>query len=145
MEPLISATTLHSHRYGSRFSRADTFLAKASRLPAQAAQARSQERLADAVEFAYQAGLRAAGARLAEAGSPRSRSRRAGQGAFDRLRKLSVADAAWAERMSRFSRVRSRLAIGLDSEVETKVVDRLISEVSAFLASIEAADELSAA
>ncbi|APT89230.1 hypothetical protein CFRA_08135 [Corynebacterium frankenforstense DSM 45800] len=131
MPQLISATAYRSNRP----SRSALFLAKASRLMAQAARERAAGRLREALEYAYQAGLRAAGARVAD--SPVAGRRRLPTGAWDRLSLVGPGEKVWAKRLSGYSTLRSRVLSGLESGVDKVVVDELIAAVADFIAEIE--------
>ncbi|EJZ82774.1 SAV_6107 family HEPN domain-containing protein [Corynebacterium otitidis] len=86
---------------------------------------------ADAVELAYQAALRAAGAVVAGAGM--TGRRRAPSNAWDKLRMVSPEAAAWADRLSSYSRLRGRLLSGLEAGVEPATAERLAADAAALL------------
>lgn len=75
----------------------------------------------DAVEFAYQAALRVAGAVLATL--PRKRGGPTGAWAQLRHRIPELAD--WAAKFEAYSRLRSRLLMGLERDVDPAVPEQL--------------------
>ena len=87
----------------------------------------------DAVEFAYQAGLRVAGAALATL--PRKRGGPAGAWAQLRQRRPELAD--WASRFESYSRLRSRLLMGLERDVDPSVPAQLRELSRSFFLEVE--------
>lgn len=135
MQPPISATVTHVNGMNNDAN----FLSKASVLIVQATEERARGAWADALEYAYRAGLRVAGARLALADGVRRR--RPPVGALNKLRLVGPHEAQWADRLAQFSRVRSRLAAGMEHTVDPEVVDSLIEVVTAFLQSVESGEQ----
>ena len=88
---------------------------------------------ADALELAYQAALRVAGAVLA--GAPVRRS--AGRGAWNQIRRRAPHYAGWSDRFLPVSKIRGRLLLGLDVPVDAADVDRLRRMATEFKAEVE--------
>lgn len=133
MGQIISATT----RFDSQTAhRRDAFLAKARVLLSQAEVYRTKGQLIEALDAAYQAALRLAGARIAD--SPLARRRRGlPSGAWEQLKLVDDAGEAQAAEFAAYSRLRSRLLSGAQREVSERVVDELIAKVADFLVAVE--------
>ena len=70
--------------------------------------------------MAYRAALRAAGARVA--GSTVGRRKRLPSSAWEQVALIGAADAQWAAEFGEYSRVRSRVASGMDPVPADEVV-----------------------
>ena len=92
--------------------RRDRFMGQALDLLADARKSAARGRLEDALEMAYRASLRTAGARVAA--STVARRRRLPSSAWEQVALIGPADAQWAAEFKDYSRVRSRVASGLD-------------------------------
>lgn len=133
MGQIISATT----RFDSQAARRrDDFIAKARVLLSQAEVYRAKGQLIEALDVAYQAALRLAGARIADSAVARRR-RGVPSGAWEQLKLVDDAGVAQAEEFAVYSRLRSRLLSGAQWEVSEVVVDELIGKVSEFLGAVE--------
>ena len=89
-------------------------------------------RMDQALEKAYQAGLRTAGACVA-ASATVSKRRRLPTSAWDQLSLVGAEEEGWADSFRAYSRTRSRLASGIDREVADKVVFDLMDLAARFL------------
>ena len=114
MAQVISATVAARgrRRESMQSVRRDRFLTQALDLLADARSSAAQGRFEDALEMAYRASLRAAGARVAA--SSVSRRRRLPTSAWEQVALVGPADAQWAAEFKEYSRVRSRVASGMD-------------------------------
>lgn len=92
--------------------------------------------LADALEFAYQAALRTAGAYFAE---PQKVRRKKSGSVWDRIAKMDDRGAFWAAKFKPYSRTRARALSGLPVDFVTTDVQELLSLVDEFLAEVEGA------
>ena len=127
MGEVISATT----RFARQGGKSVEFLSKARVLLAEAQQCRQEGDLVLALEYAYQAALRTAGAVFAS--SPEAARKRPPRGAWERLRLVGDEAADWADELSTYSRVRSRAASGLDVALSDGMVDKFMARVGEFL------------
>ncbi|WP_312714824.1 SAV_6107 family HEPN domain-containing protein [Corynebacterium flavescens] len=109
----------------------DRFLRQASELIASARGFAAEKRWDRALELAYQAGLRTAGARVAV--SPVAKRRRLPSSAWEQLSLVSAADKAWAAEFSRYSRIRSRVASGLEDAPSSETVFAVLELAARFL------------
>ena len=133
MAQIISATA-RLRRPGRQVgggAKRDRFLRQARDLIASARTFAAEDRLDQALELAYQAGLRTAGARVAV--SPVAKRRRLPSSAWEQLSLVSAADKEWAEEFSRYSRIRSRLASGLEDTPPTEVVFAVLELAARFV------------
>ncbi|APT85098.1 hypothetical protein CAQU_08480 [Corynebacterium aquilae DSM 44791] len=121
----------HSAKAGTRSRSRESFLESADALLEQALAARASQDLATALEYAYQAGLRTAGARIASSPVIAAR-KRLPSGAWEQLALVGAESAAWAEKLGSFSRIRSRVASGIEPHVPVDVLDELIALVQDF-------------
>lgn len=133
MTAVVSATT---KVFGARLGKRATFIGRASVLLRDAVSSYASGQYADALELAYQAALRTAGAYVAA--SPIARRRRLPTGAWNQLKLVGDDGKAWAETFSSYSRVRARLINGLDSQVDQETVAELIELAGHFLDHVEA-------
>ena len=129
MATVISATT----RFGGRgeAKRAE-FLGKAHVLLTQSQVALRAGDEASALELAYQAALRTAGARIAV--SAVAQRKRKPHGAWDQL---ALFDETGVEQAA-FSRLRSRVSSGMEVEVDPVIVREFVQRVRGFLDSVDA-------
>lgn len=132
MAQIISATTRFS---GAGTHRAD-FIFKARALLAQAVEYRASGEWDLALEAAYQAALRSAGARISA--SAVSGKRRRPTSAWDQLRLVDADGERWAGAFEQYSRLRSRVSSGLERDVDHSVVNRVMDLTTEFLAQVEA-------
>ncbi|QPK78513.1 hypothetical protein G7Y31_08075 [Corynebacterium lizhenjunii] len=93
-----------------------------------------------ALEFAYQAGLRTAGAWVAD--SPVAKRKRLPSSAWDRLALVGAEAKGWAQRFRAYGTTRSRVMSGLDDCVEAQLVLELIALAGDFLARVDGTDTL---
>ena len=114
MAQVISATAAarSRNREALQSVRRDRFMGQALDLLADARKSAARGRLEDALEMAYRASLRAAGARVAALTV--ARRRRLPSSAWEQVALIGPADAQWAAEFKDYSRVRSRVASGLD-------------------------------
>ena len=114
MAEVISATAAARgrRRESLQSARRDRFVAQAFDLLTDARASAARGRFEDALEMAYRASLRAAGARVAA--SSVSRRRRLPTSAWGQVALIGPADAQWAAEFKDYSRVRSRVASGMD-------------------------------
>lgn len=132
MATVVSATT---RSISAGRSKRATFISRASVLLRDAIHCYSQGKLADALELAYQAALRTAGAYVA--GSAVAKRRRKPTGAWNQVALVSAEGKSWAESFASYSTLRSRLINGLESEVDSQTVAELIELVEHFLDEVE--------
>ena len=136
MAQIISATTKfidRSNRAG-RSGKYQCFLRKAESLLDLARAAAAEDRLTDAVELAYQAGLRGAGAWVAA--TPVGKRKRLPTSAWEQVELISADAKEWAMEFRRYSRLRSRLVTGLDDAVKPAVAFELIELSARFIATV---------
>lgn len=134
MAQIISATTRFAGA-GAGTRRAN-FILKAQALLAQASTHRAAGEWDLALEVAYQAALRTAGARISA--SAVAGKRRRPSGAWDQLRMVDADGERWALTFSQYSRLRSRVASGLERDVDPEIVVAVIGLATEFLAEVEA-------
>lgn len=132
MATVMSATT---RSMAGRPSKRSAFVSRASILLRDAVRSYGQGELADALELAYQAALRTAGAYVA--GSPIAKRRRLPSSVWEQLVLIGPEGGDWAGAFKDYSVRRSRLINGLDSDVSQDVVADLIELVEAFLDFVE--------
>ncbi|PRQ11175.1 hypothetical protein C1Y63_07775 [Corynebacterium sp. 13CS0277] len=123
---------MHPRTGGStRFRNWDSFISSAQVLLGQAEDALAAGDLVFALEYAYQAGLRTAGARTAT--SPViARRKRLPSGAWEQLALVGQDSAEWARRLGAYSRTRSRVNSGIERDVDPAVVEELLAAVREF-------------
>lgn len=131
MTNVVSATT----KFSGRPSKREEFLSKAAVLLVEARAQQAAGRYDVALETAYRAALRTAGARIAA--SKVAKRVRKPQGAWEQLKLVDESGKQWAEVFEAFSRKRARVASGLDFNVEPLIVARLVAHVEEFLAEAE--------
>ncbi|MDO5031379.1 SAV_6107 family HEPN domain-containing protein [Corynebacterium sp.] len=139
MAHVISATargTRARSQGGARWARRDRFLVQARELLESARQEAASGRLEQALEMAYRAALRAAGACVA--GSAVAGRRRLPTSAWDQLALVGAEEKRWAEKFEKYSRVRSRVGNGLDASVDPEVVYSLMGLTAEFIDLLEA-------
>lgn len=133
MGSVVSATTGSVYGAGVRFSRTEQFLAAAEGLIAQAHDDFEVGRYDLAMENAYRAALRVAGARNAQSPILRKR-KRLPTSAWDKLALTGADGADWAATFKRYSVQRGRVASGIESNPGSAVVHRLLADVQDFYA-----------
>lgn len=131
MSNVVSATM----RFVQRVGGAQRLLDGAHIHLVQAGELSRQGDMCSALEYAYRAALRAAGARVAM--SPIVARKRKPTSAIEQLRLVGAAENMWADKIAGYSRLRSRVSTGLETEVSAQTVRGLISIVSDFLDDIE--------
>lgn len=131
MSNVVSATT----RFVQRAGGAQRLLDGAYIHLAQAGELSHRGDMCSALEYAYRAALRAAGARVAM--SPIAARKRKPTSAIEQLRLVGKVENVWADKIASYSRLRSRISTGLETEVSAQTVRGLISIVSDFLHDIE--------
>lgn len=144
MASVVSATTGSVYGAGARVSRADQFLAAAESLIAQAHDDFEAGRHDLAMENAYRAALRVAGARSAQSPVIRKR-KRLPTNAWDKLALTGAAGAEWAAVFRRYSGQRGRVASGIDLNPGSAVVHRLLADVEDFYSATVAGESAVAA
>lgn len=153
MNSVISATTgaaygavpagLGSDARGG--ARVEEFLNSARTLLAEANEHMAREEFDLALESAYRSALRTAGAAVAMSAVVKKR-KRVPTSAWDKLRLTGVRGVLWADRLSVYSRIRGRVASGIELKPAKSIVSALVQDASAFLAEISGEGEgLSAA
>lgn len=131
MSNVVSATT----RFVQRAGGTQRLLDGAHIHLVQAGELSSRGDMCSALEYAYRAALRAAGARVAM--SPIAARKRKPTSAIEQLRLVGAVESIWADKIAGYSRLRSRVSTGLETEVSAETVRGLISIVSDFLHDIE--------
>lgn len=131
MAQVISATTRFALGGGKRAE----FLAKARTLLSQSEQHFRAGEIDLALEYAYQAALRVAGARIAD--SPVAQRRRKPSGAWAQLRLVDVEGQRQAAVFERYSRFRSQVSSGIERDPDPARVAEVTAEAKAFLAEVE--------
>lgn len=131
MAQVISATTRFTHQGGKRAE----FLAKAQLLLEQSREHFSAGEVDLALEYAYQAALRVAGARIAE--SPVARRKRKPTDAWGQLRLVDADGVRQAETFERYSRFRSRVSSGIERDPAPESVTEVMEKAAAFHAEVE--------
>ena len=136
---VVSATTGAVYGRGARVSRADQFLAAAEELIGLAHDDFEAGRHDMAMENAYRAALRVAGAR--NAASPIVRKRkRLPTSAWDKLALTGDDGAHWAAVFKRYSAQRGRVASGIETDPGAAVVYRLLAHADEFYQSTRAGE-----
>ncbi|RNE49496.1 SAV_6107 family HEPN domain-containing protein [Corynebacterium alimapuense] len=134
MATIKSATT--SFVGADRGARWADFIAKAHVLLLQADRARKDGVWDQALELAYQAGLRTAGACIAD--SDVAKRRRRSSSAWAQLRLVDDRGAQWATAFEHYSLLRSRVASGIERSLDPRLVDHIIALAGEFIAEVEA-------
>lgn len=134
MAQVISATAAAHSRNREAMQR-DRFVSQALDLLADARSSAAEGSFADALEMAYRASLRAAGARVAA--STVSRRRRLPTSAWEQVALIGPADAQWAEEFREYSRVRSRVASGLEPVPEPDAVYQYLALAARYVDATE--------
>lgn len=139
MAHVISATTQATKRTSraSGVAKQQHFLRQARMLIEQAREYAADGRLEEALEVAYQAGLRTAGARIAV--SVVARRKRKPSSAWGQLALVSAEGKEWAQEFGRYSKLRSRVSLGLEDTVGTETVFELMGLSARFMAATHAA------
>ncbi|OFN77869.1 SAV_6107 family HEPN domain-containing protein [Corynebacterium sp. HMSC074E01] len=135
MAQVISATAAAARSRNREAMQRDRFVNQALDLLADARSSAAEGRLADALELAYRASLRAAGARVAA--STVSRRRRLPTSAWEQVALIGPADAQWAEGFREYSRVRSRVASGLEPVPEPDAVYQYLALAARYVDATE--------
>ncbi len=135
MSNVVSATT----RFARRVEGAQRLLEGAHIHLAQADRLFFQGDMCSALEYAYRAALRAAGARVAM--SSIAARKRKPTSAIEQLRLVGASESLWADRIAGYSRLRSRVSTGVEVKVAAQSVQDLMTIVSNFLHDIEGAQD----
>lgn len=144
MGNVISATTGRAYGAKARPSRSENFFAAADHLLAAARVDVDAGRYDLALENAYRAALRIAGARNASSSVLRKR-KRLPTSAWDKLALTGDEGARWAGVFSRYSALRGRVASGIETDPSPGTVKELLTQAEAFyLASQEGGAPLAA-
>lgn len=133
MGQVISATT----RFGGKGSASDRFLASARSLLVDADRDAQAGKWDLALENAYRAALRVAGARIASSAAVAKR-RRLPTSAWDRLALVDAAGAGRARDFAAYSGLRQRVASGIIVDPDEATVRRVLDLAREFLAEVEA-------
>ncbi|APT92219.1 hypothetical protein CPHO_04185 [Corynebacterium phocae] len=141
MAQVISATTAFGRN--SLSGKRTRFLLQAHDLLLRARSRAAAGDFEQAVEYAYQAALRTAGAWVAD--SSVGRRKRLPASAWDRLSLVGGAAGEWVELFRPYSRLRSRLISGLEDSVSADNAMALISSVADFLYAAEGTELVAAA
>ena len=132
MNSVVSATTSKVYGSPARISRRDAFFNAAEDLIAAAHDDVEAGRFDLAMENAYRAALRIAGA--VNAGSEVLRKRkRLPTSAWEKLALCGPEAKEWAARFSAYSRLRGRVASGLELRPDPAVVLNLLGDAEEFL------------
>lgn len=132
MHSVVSATTSRTYGAPARLSRRDAFFHAAEDLIAAAHEDVEAGRFDVAMENAYRAALRIAGA--VNAGSAVLQKRkRLPTSAWDKLALSGEEGKAWATRFASYSRLRGRVASGLELRPDPAVVLNLLGDAEEFL------------
>ncbi|MCG7273928.1 SAV_6107 family HEPN domain-containing protein [Corynebacterium afermentans] len=137
MGSVVSATTGAVYGRGARVSKADQFLAAAEELIGLAHDDFEAGRHDVAMENAYRAALRVAGARNVSSPIVRKR-KRLPTSAWDKL--ALTGGAHWASVFKRYSAQRGRVASGIETDPGAAVVHRLLSDAEEFYLSTRAGE-----
>lgn len=131
MNSVISATTSRAYGSPAKASRRDGFLGAAEQLIAAAHEEVEAGRFDLVMENAYRAALRVAGAVCAESPVVRKR-KRLPTSAWDKLVLAGEREKAWAAKFRSYSRLRGRVASGLEINPDPAVVLRLLADAEEF-------------
>ena len=121
MSSVVSATTSKAYGSTSRPSRRDTFLTSADSLLLAAREEVERGQFDLAMESAYRAALRVAGAVCAGSSAVKKR-KRLPTSAWEKLALTGLQGEQWAARFKQFSRERGRVASGIQSNPDPAVV-----------------------
>ena len=139
MGSVVSATTGAVYGRGARVSKADQFLAAAEELIGLAHDDFEAGRHDVAMENAYRAALRVAGARNVSSPIVRKR-KRLPTSAWDKLALTGKDGVHWATVFKRYSTQRGRVASGIETDPGAAVVHRLLSDAEEFYLSTRAGE-----
>lgn len=131
MQSVISATTSRAYGAPAKVSRRDAFLASAESLLIAAHEEFEDGRADLAMESAYRAALRVAGAVVADSEALRRR-KRLPTSAWEKLSLVSYSGQRWAARFRSYSRLRGRVVSGLELHPDPVIVVRLLADAEEF-------------
>lgn len=131
MSSVVSATTSKAYGSTSRPSRRDTFLTSADSLLLAAHEEVERGQFDLAMESAYCAALRVAGAVCAGSNAVKKR-KRLPTSAWEKLALTGSQGEQWAARFKQFSRERGRVASGIQSNPDPAVVLELLAAAEEF-------------
>lgn len=131
MNSVISSTTSKAYGSARKPSRRDTFLESADALLIAAHEEVEAGRLDLAMESAYRAALRIAGAVCAESEKVRKR-KRLPTSAWDKLALTGAEGVQWAARLKKYSSARARVASGIEPQPDAGMVVELLGVVEEF-------------
>lgn len=137
MTAVVSATTgmQRMGKSGELLVHADALLRDASLML-------ERNDYAVALEYAYRAALRVAGAWVAQ--TPVARRVRRPRSMWEQLRLTGDAGVQWAEDFHHYAQLRSRVSMGLDVELSSADVERLMDKVAQFQSAVQCADTVAA-
>lgn len=136
MNSIISATTNRAYGAGAKLSRRDAFLIAAAALLSAAHGDIEAGRFDLAMENAYRAALRVAGAVCADSDAIRKR-KRLPTNAWDKLALTGEEGKRWAATFRAYSRERGRVASGLELHPDPKVVLKLLGDAEEFYLQVD--------
>lgn len=131
MSSVVSATTSKAYGSVSRPSRRDAFLSSADSLLLAAHEEVERGQFDLAMESAYRAALRVAGAVCAGSATVKKR-KRLPTSAWDKLALTGAQGQQWAARFRQFSRERGRVASGIEASPDPVVVLDLLAAAEEF-------------
>lgn len=135
MNSVISATTGAAYGTVPAATRHEEFLDAARELLVQAAHQASQGKADLALESAYRAALRTAGAVIADSPAIAKR-KRLPSSAWAKLRLTGARGAHWAEVFESYSRLRGRVASGIELRPDPAVAAELIDRAGEYYAEV---------
>ncbi|AQQ15644.1 hypothetical protein CGLAU_08445 [Corynebacterium glaucum] len=139
MGSIVSATTRATYGATASLSRRDQFLASAETLIAAAHDEIEAGQFDLALENAYRGALRVAGAANADSPDLRKRKRHPSS-AWEKLALTGDDGKRWAARFQTYSRTRGRVASGIDTAPDPKLVLRLLADVEEFYRDVHPVD-----
>ncbi|MHA2789368.1 SAV_6107 family HEPN domain-containing protein [Corynebacterium sp. S7] len=141
MNSVISATTGSVSGAPTRVGKSGAFLSSAESLLHSAQTYLQEGKLDLALEYAYRAALRVAGA--VNADSPVIRKRkRLPSSAWQRLALTGASGQKWATEFEQYSALRGRVASGIVTSPNRAVVERVFSLAAEFFAEVSYGDSL---
>ena len=133
MSTIVSATTKAPYGASAGASKSGRYFAAADELLRRAHEEKDAGAADLALEYAYRAALRVAGAVCAESPVIRKR-KRLPSSAWDKLALTGESGRAWAHRLSAYSSLRGRVASGIETAPNPVTVALFLGEVEDFYA-----------
>ncbi|WP_291314254.1 SAV_6107 family HEPN domain-containing protein [Corynebacterium sp. UBA2622] len=133
MNTIISATTGAAYGAPAGASKSGKFFSSADELLRRAHAEQAQGHGDLALEYAYRAALRVAGAVCAESPVVRKR-KRLPSSAWEKLALTGESGTAWARRLSAYSAMRGRVASGIQPAPDPDTVEAFLAVVEDFYA-----------